>query len=171
MLILAIMSSVIAGTLANYTISIDTLAYGSAVGKEFVFLEDGMDSFANSVKIAPGETIQWQFAVKNYTDSVVTETDMYYQLSFNVKASTNKQAIAPLMITVKDENNNTVGTLAGTGTLTATGAFVLSNVGQSDAFTLLIYWPQNDAVDNNYAGTEFGSSISVSALASQVHIQ
>jgi hypothetical protein len=169
-LVLAIVSSVVAGTLANYTISIDSLAYGTVVGKEFVFIEDGMDTFSNSVKIAPGESVQWQFAVKNYSGSVVTETELYYKLTFKIQASTGKQAIDPLVVTVKDGNDNTVGMLTGTGTLSATGVFQLSNTGQDADFSLQIYWPQNDSTDMHYAGSGFGTSITVSALASQLPI-
>jgi hypothetical protein len=170
LLTLAILSSVVAGTMANYTISIDSLAYGSVVGKEFCFLESGTDTFASNVKIAPGETLQWQFGVKNYNGGTVTETDLYYRLTFAMSAGTGKQAIAPLTFTVKDAGGNTVGTLVGTGTMTVNDLFALSNVGQSKSFTLVIYWPQNNAIDYQYAGSGFGTSINVSAYASQLPI-
>ncbi len=167
LLVLAIVSSVLAGTLANYTTSIDTLAYGSAVGKEFIFVEDGMDTFGQGIKIAPDETVVWQFAVKNFDGNTLTETDLYYQLAFDVHATEDKQAIAPLTVTVKDENGKAIDTLSGTGTLTATGSFPLSNKGQSDAYTLEIHWPKGDS-DNDFAGHEYGTSINVSASASQL---
>ena len=171
LLTLAVVSSLTAGTLANYTITIDALAYGSAVGKEFIFAEEGTDTFDQGAKIAPGETVQWQFAVKNFSDSVITETNLYYRLTFGVSASADKQAIDPLIVTVKDENGRTVGQLQGTGSILSNGTFLLSDAGQADSYTLTIYWPKNDAIDAKYAGAGFGTSIHVSALASQLPIQ
>ena len=107
--------SVTAGTLAMYTTSVDNLAQGSVCAKEFVFTGEGSGSFEQGVKIAPGETVSWQFTVRNYSGNIITETDLYYKLTFDVHASDGKSAIQPLAVTVKDENGNTVGRAAGTG--------------------------------------------------------
>lgn len=44
-LILAITASLIAGTLASYNITLDNVASGSVVAKEFVFFEGGYRKF------------------------------------------------------------------------------------------------------------------------------
>ena len=69
-----------------YTVSIDSLAQGSVMAKEFVFVGQGTDSFGQGVKITPTEKVQWQFSVKNYENTIVTETDLYYRLTFHVGA-------------------------------------------------------------------------------------
>lgn len=166
-LILAIMGSVMAGTLANYTVTLDNLASGSVVGKEFVFMEDGTDTFQQGIKIAPTETVVWQFGVRNYDGNVITETNLDYDLTFDVHATDGKTAIAPLVVTVKDKDGNAVASCTGTGVMHVTGSFPLSDVGQSDTYTVEIYWPSNDAVDIGYAGDAYGTTINVSAVATQ----
>ncbi len=167
-LILAMMSSVLAGTLANYTITLDDVASGSVVGKEFIFLEDGTDTFQHGVKIAPTETVTWRFGVKNYDGNVITETDMEYDLTFDVHATSGKSAIDPLIVTVKDEDGDVVDSVTGVGLIHVSGSFPLSEDRQSDAYTVEIYWPSNDAVDIGYAGGNYGTTVDVSAVGTQV---
>lgn len=168
LLLLLMASSIVAGSLAMYTTSIDGVASGSVLAKEFVFLEDGTDSFQQGVKIAPTETVRWQFGVKNFNNQVVTETDLYYKLAFHVSASAGKTAIAPLVVTVKDSSGNTLNSVTGTGDMIVTGAFPLSAAGQEQFYTVEIYWPSNDSVDINYAGDSFGTTVGIDAVASQI---
>jgi hypothetical protein len=168
LMVLTMVSSIVAGTLAMYTTSIDNLAQGSVAAKEFVFTGDGTDSFQQGIKIAPTETVTWQFKVKNFENSVVTETDLYYKLTFNVLASAGKQAIAPLTVTVKDMNGNELKSVAGVGTFDVFGSFPLSEVGQEQEYIVEIHWPSNDSVDINYAGNNYGTTVNVDAVASQI---
>ena len=168
LLILAIAASLLAGTLASYTITIDDLATGSVTGKEFIFTKDGSDTFASGVKIAPTETVIWEFAVRNYNGVLITETDLYYRLTFNVTNLTGKTAIEPLIVSVKDEQGNTLKSITGTGVIHIYDAFMLSPSGQRAAYTVEIYWPSNIDIDINYAGNAYGTAINVSATASQL---
>ncbi|NLI94081.1 MAG: sugar-binding protein [Peptococcaceae bacterium] len=167
-LLLIIVSSITAGTLAMYTVSIDTLAEGSTVAKEFIFTGEGTDSFQQGIKIAPSETVDWQFKIKNYKNQVITETDLYYKLTFQVSASAGKQAISPLTVSVKDLNGNVLNRVTGTGTFDILGTFPLSSVGQEKDFMVEIQWPDSGNSDINYAGNRFGTTINVAAIASQV---
>lgn len=167
-MLLVMASSLTAGTLAMYTTTIDNMAKGSVAAKEFVFTGEGTDSFAQNVKIAPKGTVSWQFYVKNYSGIIVTETDMYYKLTFNVQASEGKTAIAPITVTVKDQNGSSVGSATGVGTFDVLGEFPLSETGQEDMYTVEVYWPSDDNVDIDYAGGGYGTSIIISAIASQV---
>lgn len=165
-LVLIISTSVIAGTLSMYTITIDDLAEGSTVAKEFIFVGEGEDSFEEGVKIAPTEEVNWQFRVRNHEGSVITETDLYYRIRFHVRGTEGKEAIAPLKITVNDEEFNTTN---GEGTFDVLGTFELDEEGQHEDYYVKIYWPDGDD-DIDYAGRGFGTTISVSALASQAPI-
>lgn len=165
-LLLIILSSVLAGTLANYTVTLDDIASGSVVGKEFIFMEDGTDTFSENIKIAPTETVLWQFAVKNYDGGTVSETGMQYDLTFTVDATPGKTAIDPLTVTIKDGNGQTIDTVSGTGVVTVSGDFPLSSEGQRDGYIVEIYWPSTD-YDIDYAGDGFGTSVNVSAVATQ----
>ncbi len=164
LLVLAISASLIAGTLSMYTITIDDLASGSVVAKEFVFVEEGVDSFQKGVKIAPTENEQWQFTVKNYDASGVTETDLYYRLTFQVGATEGKEPIEPLLVTVNGEE---IKTEAGVGSLDVEGKFLVDENGQEDEYMVEIYWPDGDG-DINYAGNSFGTTVKVAAVARQL---
>lgn len=166
-LILVMASSLTAGTLAMYTTRIDDLAQGTVVAKEFVFTGEGSDSFAQNVKIAPEETVTWQFNVKNYSGHIVTETDLYYKLTFDVHASAGKTAIAPLAVTVRDGSGNVAGSATGVGKFDVLGKFLLSETGQGQTYTVEVNWPGNDGVDINYAGNAYGTTVNIDAIASQ----
>ncbi|RNC63178.1 MAG: hypothetical protein AWM53_01564 [Candidatus Dichloromethanomonas elyunquensis] len=168
LLVLTIVSSITAGTLAMYTASIDSLAQGSTVAKEFIFVGDGTDTFQQGIKIAPSETADWQFKVKNYKNQVITETDLYYKLTFTVLASPGKKAIDPLTVSVKDINGNILNRVTGVGTFDVLGSFPLSAVGQEKDYTVEIHWPDNGSSDINFAGNNFGTTVNVAAIASQV---
>jgi len=163
-LVLIISTSVIAGTLSMYTIRIDDLAKGDVVAKEFKFVGDGMDSFEEGVKIAPTEERNWHFSVSNYEGNVITETDLYYRLTFHVHATDGKSAIEPLVIKV---NGETIPTVDGEGTLEVFGTFELLETGQDEDYNVDIYWPNGDD-DISYAGRGFGTTVSVDAVARQM---
>jgi hypothetical protein len=168
LLVLAITTSLIAGTMAYYTVTLDNLVQGEVVAKEFIFVEkEGKQTLSFSDKIAPGETVEWPFTVQNHKDGLVTETDMYYRLTFVVGATDGKQAIAPLAVTV---NGQTV-TLKddGTGTFITDGNFLLQSPDnqQSDDHRIVLTWPHGDN-DSAYAGNNFGTTVTVNAVAQQV---
>lgn len=166
-LLLLITGTMLAGTLAYYTTTVD-LAAGSVTAKEFIFLGEGTDSFATDEKIAPSEKIEWPFKVKNYDGAAITETDLYYRLTLTVSASEGKEAIAPLVVSLKDSMGQIIGSVTGTGTFDLYGEFLLSESGQHHDYTVEIYWPEDGDDDLSYAGSGFGNTIRVSALASQV---
>lgn len=159
--------SITAGTLAMYTTTIDNLAAGSVAAKEFVLTEGGTDTFATNVKIAPGETTAWQFSVKNYNGSVVSETAMDLNFNVGVMAADGKEAVAPLVATVKNSNGDTVGTATTSGTIAFADGFDLSASGQEKIYTVSVNWPSNDAVDINYAGADYGTAVKVSVTGTQ----
>ncbi|EGW36279.1 cellulose binding domain-containing protein [Desulfosporosinus sp. OT] len=166
-LVLIMLSSIVAGTLAMYTVSIDNLAEGSVVAKEFIFVGEGTDTFQQGLKIAPSETTQWQFKVKNYENNIVSETDMYYKLTFHVQALTGKQAIEPLKVTLKDSNGNALNSVTGVGTFDLLGSFPLAVNGQEQDYFVEINWPDDGTSDIKYAGGNYGTMINVDAVASQ----
>lgn len=166
-LVLFIAVSVIAGTLAMYTTTIDEVASGSVVAKEFVLMGNETQGFTENVKIAPTETKTWKFNVKNFNDNVVSETAMDLDFTVGIAASTGKTAIAPLVVTVKNEAGNVVATKTGTGTVTFEDEFTLDTVGQTHEYTVEITWPSNNEIDIDYAGASYGSAVSISVTGTQ----
>lgn len=164
---LLLATSITAGTLAMYTTSIDNLAEGSVVAKEFVLKEGGTDTFIKNVKIAPGETTDWKFSVKNYEGSVVSETAMDLGFNIDVIAADGKQVIAPLEVTVKNSAGDIVGTATGSGKIVFGDEFKLAADGQEKIYTVSVKWKSNDAVDINYAGKNYGTAIKVAVTGEQ----
>lgn len=167
-LTLLIAGSMLAGTLAYYTTTIDELAAGSVMAKEFIFLGSGTDSFQQGAKIAPAETIEWPFTVKNFDGNAVTETDLYYRLTLHVTATEGKEAIAPLEVSIKESGGDVIDTVVGTGTFDLYGEFPLAEQGQEQGYVVVIHWPEGGASDMDYAGESFGNTIRVSAVARQL---
>ncbi len=167
-LVLAIAISVISGTMALYTTSIDEVADGSVVAKEFIMLENGTDTFKENVKIAPGETLNWSFSVKNYDGSVISETAMSLAFTVKIDAASGYKAIAPLVVTVKNESGTTVGTQTGTGVMLFSDIFELKATGQAHTYTVTINWPSSSA-DSNYTSVngDFGTAITVGVTGTQ----
>ncbi|KUO61391.1 MAG: hypothetical protein APF84_08785 [Gracilibacter sp. BRH_c7a] len=166
-LILLFSTSLIAGTLAMYTTTIDDIAEGSVVAKEFILLESGTDTFTENVKIAPDETVEYDFSVKNYDGSVVSETAMDLGLKIDVLAADGKGVIAPLVVTVKNSDDETVGTLTTNGTIEFADEFELSTDGQEKTFTVSVNWPSDDDVDIEYAGANYGTALQVAVTGTQ----
>lgn len=166
-LVLVVSTSLISGTLAMYTTAIDDLADGSVVAKEFVLTEGGTDSFVKDVNMAPEETVNWQFSVKNYEGSVISETAMALDFDINVAAADGKSLVEPLVFTVIDESGAVVGTVTSSGSTTFSDEFVLAADGQEKTYTVSINWPGDDAVDIQYAGADYGTSVEVSVTGTQ----
>jgi hypothetical protein len=166
-LVMVIAVSLLAGTLAVYTATIDNLASGSVTAKEFVLLENGSDTFVQNVKIAPSETVKWQFGVKNYDGTAIAETAMDLDFTVDIGAAAGKAAIEPLTVTVRNEADEIVGTKTGSGPIVFKDGFALSGTGQSHTYTVEVSWPSNDATDINYAGAGFGNALTVKVTGTQ----
>lgn len=166
-LVLILSTSVIAGTLAMYTTTIDDIAEGSVVAKEFILVEGGTDTFTENVKIVPSETVNWQFSVKNYNGAVISETGMDLICTIDVIEMNGKNVIAPLVVTVNNANGDSVGTVTSSGKIEFTDEFELSASGQEKTYTLSVNWPSNNDVDISYAGADYGTAIKVSVTGTQ----
>lgn len=166
-LVLVFSTSVIAGTLAMYTTTIDDIAEGSVVAKEFTLVKGGTDTFAKNVKIAPSETVEWQFSVKNYDGSIISESAMDLNFAVDVMAETGKSAIAPLVATVKNSTGDLIGTVNSGGNVEFNDEFALSANGQEKIYTVSVNWPSDNTVDNSYAGANYGTAVKVSVTGTQ----
>lgn len=166
-LVTVIAISIVSGTMALYTTTLDSIAEGSVVAKEFIFIEDGTDTFEQNAKIAPGEDKSWQFSIKNFNDNAVSETAMDLDITIDVTAAEGKSAIAPLLVSVLDEDGYEVATQTNVGTISFDDEFALSSDGQTHTYTVKIEWPSDNDTDITYAGADFGSAISVSVTGTQ----
>ena len=166
-LILAVTTSIVAGSLALYTTRIDDLAEGSVVAKEFILVEGGVDTFVQNVKVAPGETNTWQFSVRNFDGALVSETAMDLAFKVDVKAAEGKEAIAPLTVTVTNDEGAVMGTaVTGTGTISFADIFPLTELGQENVYNVTVARPSGEG-DIAYAGSGFGTTIHAAVTGTQ----
>jgi len=168
-LVLIIIASLLSGTLAIYSKTID-LGSGSIIASSassFVFLVEGKQNFQSTLKIAPTETVAFIFDVCNFDGAIVSETAMHYDLTIDVSAALGKTAIGPLTVNVKNEENEILDTLTGTGTFQFSNDFLISAVGQSDTYIVECYWPNTDS-DIDFEGDDYSTQIGISATATQL---
>jgi hypothetical protein len=167
-LVLLISLSLIAGTLAMYVIEIDDLAKGSVVAKEFILEKGVTNTFSDDVKIAPGETVEWEFSVKNYDGQTISETAMGLDFAIELTAPEGKDLIEPLEVTVIDEDEEQLQTTTTSeGVITFADEFELDVEGQEKTYTVAINWPSNNEVDIDYAGAGYGTALTVSVTGTQ----
>ena len=172
-LILAITVSLIAGTMSYYSITIEELAGGSVVAKEFILEGEETHSDFIDVKIAPGEAVKLQFAVKNNDGITVTETDMEVSFQLELKDTGLKGGIKPLKITNVSVNRVEASTdpniVYENGVYTDKGAFKADKK-STNTYTVTVEWPwETEGLDDiEFAGADFGSALSVKVTGTQV---
>jgi len=90
-LVLTIVSSIAAGTLATYTKTLDPMA-GEVTAKQFYI--GGTETAIANVKLAPSEETKWNFSVVNYKDDIVTEVDMDLNIVVDVNGDIDGLTVA-----------------------------------------------------------------------------
>lgn len=160
-------TSVIAGTLAMYTTTIENIAESSVVAKEFTLVKGGTDTFTKDVKIAPSETVDWQFSVKNYDGSIISETAMDLNFAVDVMAENGKSVITPLVVTVQNSKSDIVGTVNSSGKIVFNDEFALSASGEEKTYTVSVNWPSDNNSNISYAGANYGTVVQVSVTGTQ----
>lgn len=120
LLVVAILTSVVTGTLAVYNTQLDELD-GQVVAKAFI-LTDGDDPLSDinesPLKIAPTEKKVMTYNVMNFDGEIVSEVAMNVKTKFSIPAADDSTAIEPLVIYVKVEQQ------VGSGSKTNEGEYV-----------------------------------------------
>lgn len=171
-LILAIASSMVAGTLATYTKTLAPIT-GEVAAKQFYIGTN--ETYFPNIKLAPSEKTEWSFNVVNFNDStksVVTEVDTDMTVSLNIAAIDGKQAIDGLHVSIYDENNNQLGTTVvknGQMSFNVEKAF-LANTKATQSYKLVADWKNTfagDNVDTLNAENNNSTSIAVTVTGTQ----
>jgi len=149
-LILAIATSMVAGTLATYTRTLDPIT-GDVSAKQFYIGTN--ETYFPNIKLAPSEKSEWTFNVVNFQandTNAVTEVDTDMTISLNVAAKDGRQAIDGLNVSIYDANNTLLGTTIvkeGKMSFDVEKAF-LANTKATQNFKLVADWKNNFAGDN-----------------------
>ncbi len=170
-LVLAILTSLVAGTLATYTKTLAPIT-GSATAKQFYI--GTSETFFPDIKLAPSEKDEWNFNVVNFKDGEngTTEVDTDITVTLNVSPKEGKQAIDGLHVSLYDSNNNQLGTTivkSGEMSFNIENAFP-ANVKATKSFKLVADWKNpfaGDTVDTENAENNHSTSIGVTVTGSQ----
>lgn len=147
-LVLAVVTSLVAGTMASYTQTLDTSS-GTITAKKFALTDSMSANFTQSLKIAPGGTYAYTVTIKN--DG---EVDATIVMNASLVAATGKNAIQSLVVTGVSGLSNILGTVAGDGksvALTTAGNTTTGvlKAGQSATVTFNLKWPYSSVAANN----------------------
>lgn len=179
-LIVAILASVVTGTLAVYSVSLDELS-GDAIAKEFAFSADGYsDWYRQELAIAPTESIYMPFSLSNKSGNIISEVDMSVDVTISISTKEGKNPIIPLIYeiySVSDKKSEIDEKLIDFGTLSLSEGeretstklstyFPVTASGTTAYFVIKITWVDSEN-DNDYQGAGFGNTISVNARATQ----
>lgn len=173
-LVMMIVVSMVSGTLALYTTTVDPFS-GSVVAKEFVLLSEGNVDFATDLGIAPSETQEKIFTVKNFSGTATTEVKMSVNITLGFAGKSINHQILPLTVEVYDDTtllaSADIGTLTnGIGTLTINNVSLPANTATTKTYTVKFTWPSatTGVVDTDFAGSAFGTILTVSVVGVQV---
>lgn len=170
-LIMAIASSIVAGTLAVYTKTLAPIS-GQIETKQFYI--GTKETYFPDIKLAPSEKTEWSFNVVNFKEDnagIANEVDTDLTVSLDVKAKDGKEAIDGLNVSIYDENNNQLGTTVvknGQMSFNVEKAF-LANTKTTQKFKLVADWKNNsgDLIDTLNAENNNTTSIGVTVTGTQ----
>lgn len=143
-LVLAVVTSLVAGTMAAYTQQLDATSK-DIIAKTFSITKNTSDSFSEAVKVAPGESVTYQVTVKN-----AGEVDAALTMGVDLRDVSGNQIdglaikIDKVEKIVVDKNSDKSVTLS---TDKATGAKLA--VGDSAVVTFTVTWAYATDADSN----------------------
>ena len=171
-LILSIVTSMIAGTLAIYSKTLAPIT-GEVTAKQFYIGTN--ETYFPNIKLAPSEKTEWNFNVVNFKDNetdLVTEVDTDMTITLNVTAKDGKDSIDGLNVSIYDDNNNQLGTTIvknGQMSFNIEKAF-LANTKDTQSFKLVADWKNplaGDIIDTQNAENSNSTLIAVTVTGTQ----
>ncbi len=154
-LVLAVVSSLVAGTMAAYTQHIDVDS-GNIVAKQFSIKEGRSASFSGNIKLAPGDKVTYEVTIKNEG-----EVDTTVNVNGALVAASSKGANTQLSMT------STCDKATGTGSVYS---FVLAPAATAKV-TFTVTWPYggDSAVDTKMMSDGNASMLQVDITGTSVN--
>lgn len=134
-LVLAVVTSLVAGTMAAYTQQIDTSS-GELSTKQFNIVSNTSDGFSEALKVAPGSSVTYRVEV---TNSGEVDTKLAMELSI---LGAGKDQIDRLQIDVKDVQLIKTGEASAKSVKLGTDKLA---VGETAIVTFVVSWPYEDS--------------------------
>ncbi len=160
-LVVLILTVMVSGSLAVYQASIDDID-GSFDAARFVLTSTQAEQlFSKQLKISPGDTLNTDFTVCNYSDAGVTETDM--RLVIKAEFSGGLDPVEMRLCC----GETVLGSCTGDGNFTwdSGSAVFTANLAAEKNFTLYFVWPVGEAgSDNPYIGLPATFKLTITGL-------
>jgi hypothetical protein len=164
-LVLAVVTSLVAGTMAAYTQTLDATS-GTITAKAFKLTDTMSANYTQSLKIAPGGTYSYTVSIKN--DG---EVDATITMNATLANANGKTAIQGLVVNSITGLTNITGNVAADGksvSLTTVGNTTsgVLKAGQTATITFNLKWPYvNVAANNTKDNADAGLAVSVFKLS------
>jgi hypothetical protein len=142
MVVLSLMAiiavSMLSVTLSSYVKQLQLFGDGWMGPKYFAF---DVDSVGNAQNLAPGETVSYDFDVRNFDDNGVTQVPLHVaiEIDYPVQLADTGVIQADLY-----QSGSHLASDSGSGTLAATGATMPANSATTDTYTLTLTWLDSD---------------------------
>lgn len=174
LLVVAILTSVITGTLAVYNTSLDELN-GNVVSKAFIFEAADLEgeNYIGQLKIAPTETENFTFSLQNYSgnpdngNAIVSEVPMKITVNVRIVPKTDNDEIIPLQykLILLDNNGETKDSVTFDSNESSELIYYLplKSEGVKKQFRIEVTWTETDN-DTHYQNMENLVKVSVNAL-------
>ena len=162
-LILTIATSLVAGTLATYTKTLEPME-GEVTAKQF-YIGATETAFAD-VKLAPSEETSWDFSVINYQGDTLTEVDMDLNIVVTVGGD-----IDGLNVALYEGDTQLAETVVKNGTINVNIDKAFNkNVKEQRDFSVKVLWKNGqvtDAIDTANADAFAKANIAVTVTGIQ----
>lgn len=160
---LAIVTSMVAGTLAVYSKNFDFS--GNVAAKKF-YVNASSQVESPNIELAPGETAEWEFEVTNTDGSVISAVDMSTGITVSLP-----DGFKDITVTLKDSEGTVLGsgTADASGKIEVAGADFVANTARTDAYTLEFKWDgsKDDANDTSLGEAATSSPFTVTVTGTQ----
>jgi hypothetical protein len=156
-LLLAVVTSLTAGTMAAYTQTL-SITGNDVATKTFKFETAKSQSFSDSISIAPGDSAEYKVKVVN-----VAEADIDFSVSSSFSGGLNGSRVT---MTVYDEAGKVLDSNFNKLKVARDGTFT---------FSIKIDWSYGDsaedhASDNQYAGKKSNLSVTINGMSTDSNI-
>ena len=144
MVILGLMAviavSMLTVTLSSYVKQLELFGGGWMGPKYFAF---DVDSNGSAQDLAPGESVSYDFDVRNFDDNGVTQVPLHVaiEIDYPVQLADTGTIQADLY-----QSGSLLASDSGSGTLAATGSSMPANTATTDTYTLTLTWVDSDLV-------------------------
>ncbi len=142
MVVLSLMAmiavSMLGVTMSSYVKELQLFGDGWMGPKYFAF---DMDSSGDMQDLAPGETVDYDFSVRNFDNNGVTQVPLHVAIEIDYPAQLAGTGVIQSELL---QGGSALASDLGNGKLAATGSTMPANTATTDTYTLSLTWLDSD---------------------------